>query len=138
VVGRPWEGLEVYAYAGQELANKNESVLSGVAIGYGNPLFSDAGCFFENPASGPAPANDPYSGTACTANTRRLRELAVGFRQNVYKGDLGRVTFVAQYQYVKRDTFATLLIPETGITTSGPDPFEQIVATSFRYYPLEE
>jgi hypothetical protein len=136
-VGHPWEGLDVYAYAGQELASRNSSVVRGTATGYGNPLFSDAGCFFENPVSGPAPANDPFAGTACTANTRRLQELTVGFWQNVYKGDLGRATVGAQYEYIKRDTFAALLIPGTTITTSGPDPFEQILMTSFRYYPFQ-
>jgi hypothetical protein len=136
-VGHPWEGLDVYAYAGQELASRNSSVVRGTPTGYGNPLFSDAGCFFENPVSGPAPANDAFAGTACTANTRRLQELTVGFWQNVYKGDLGRLTVGAQYEYIKRDTFAALLIPGTTITTSGPDPFEQIVMTSFRYYPFQ-
>ena len=70
-VGHPWEGLDVYAYAGQELASRNSAVVGTTPIGYGNPLFSDADCFFESPVSGPAGANDPLAGQACTANTRR-------------------------------------------------------------------
>src|SRR5215475_6612712 len=35
----------------------------------------------------------------------RLSELTIGFWQNVYKGDYGRVTFGAQYEYIKRKAF---------------------------------
>ena len=38
----------------------------------------------------------------CIAGNQRLSELTIGFWQNVYKGDYGRVTFGAQYEYIKR------------------------------------
>jgi hypothetical protein len=43
--------------------------------------------------------------TSCIANNQRLSELTIGFWRNVYKGDYGRVTFGAQYEYIKRKAF---------------------------------
>ena len=40
---------------------------------------------------------------ACTANVQRTQEFTIGFWQNIYKGDVGRFTFGAQYEYVRSD-----------------------------------
>ena len=67
-------------------------------FGLGYPGFSNANCFVTTPFSfsGGTPAD-------CIANNKKLTEVTVGFWQNVYKGDYGRVAFGAQYEYIKRN-----------------------------------
>ena len=62
------------------------------------------------------------------AGNQRLSELTIGFWQNVYKGDYGRVTFGAQYEYIKRKAF-------NGIG-GAPSTDDNVVMTSVRYYPF--
>ena len=45
------------------------------------------------------------SGT-CTANVQRVRQLSVGFWQDIYKGDLGRARVGLEYEYVTLDLFS--------------------------------
>jgi hypothetical protein len=123
LVGHPWEGLDVYAYAGMERANASFFNVGTALFGYGNPGFSNVGCTITTPASfgGATPAN-------CIANNRRLSEITVGFWQNLYKGDYGRLAVGAQYEYIKRDSF-------DGIG-GAPYTSDNIVLTSLRYYPF--
>jgi hypothetical protein len=123
LIGHPWEGLDVYAYAGLEQVDGNFFAVGPNLFGFGNPGFSNAGCTFATPSSfaGATPAN-------CIANNRRLSDLTVGFWQNVYKGDYGRVAFGAQYEYIKRESFDGV-----GGAVSTDD---NIVYTSLRYYPF--
>ncbi len=118
-----WEGLDVYAYAGMEEVNANFFNVGTTLFGLGNPGFSNASCLITTPSSfaGATPLD-------CIANNQRLSELTAGFWQNVYKGDYGRVTFGAQYEYIKRKAFA-------GIGGS-PSTDNNIVMTSVRYYPF--
>jgi len=138
-VAHPWEGLDVYAYYGQEELKANFWTIGATQGGYGNPTFGNGGCFNENMASGPAGFNDPIAGTTCTANVQRTQEFTVGFWQNIYKGDVGRFVFGAQYEFVKLTAFPGN--PVAG-GTNGPtpnqglSPYNNIVFTSLRYYPL--
>jgi hypothetical protein len=123
LIAHPWEGLDVYAYAGMERANASFFNVGATLFGYGNPGFSNVGCTITTPASfaGATPAN-------CIANNRRLSEITVGFWQNLYKGDYGRLAVGAQYEYIKRDSF-------DGIG-GAPYTSDNIVLTSLRYYPF--
>jgi hypothetical protein len=123
LIGHPWEGLDVYAYAGLEQVDASFFGVGTNLFGNGNPGFSNAGCSFATPSSfaGATPAN-------CIVNNRRLSDLTVGFWQNVYKGDYGRVAFGAQYEYIKRESFDGI-----GGSVSTDD---NIVYTSVRYYPF--
>jgi hypothetical protein len=123
LIGHPWEGLDVYAYAGMERADANFFNVGPALFGYGNPGFSNVGCTITTPLSfaGNTPAN-------CIANNRRLSEITVGFWQNLYKGDYGRLAVGAQYEYIKRNSF-------DGIG-GAPSTSESIVLTSLRYYPF--
>ena len=73
---------------------------SPASVGLGNLGFGNATCLITTLATfgGATPAD-------CIANNQRLSELTIGFWQNVYKGDYGRVTFGAQYEYIKRKAF---------------------------------
>jgi hypothetical protein len=123
LVGHPWEGLDVYAYAGIEEVNASFFNVGNTLFGLGNPGFSNATCLVTTPFSfaGNTPAD-------CIANNKRLADITVGFWQNVYKGDYGRVAFGAQYEYIKRYAF-------TGIG-GAPSTDDNIVYTSVRYYPF--
>jgi hypothetical protein len=92
-------------------------------FGYGNPGFSNAGCTITTPFSfaGGTPAD-------CIAKNRRLSDVTVGFWQNVYKGNYGRVAAGAQYEYIKREVFAGI--------GGAPSTDNNIVLTSLRYYPF--
>src|SRR6516225_7667364 len=123
LIGHPWEGLDVYVYAGQEEVASNFFNIGTTLFGLGNPGFSNATCFVTTPFSfsGGTPAD-------CIANNKRLSEITAGFWQNVYKGDYGRVTFGAQYEYIKRKSFVGI---GGDVSTDN-----NVVMTSVRYYPF--
>jgi hypothetical protein len=123
LVGHPWEGLDVYAYAGVEQVHASYFDQGGLNFGLGNPNFSNAGCYVTTSASfgGTTPAN-------CIANNRRVSDITGGFWQNLYKGEFGRVAVGAQYEYIKRNSFNGI-----GGAVSTDD---NIVMTSIRYYPF--
>jgi hypothetical protein len=58
--------------------------------------------------------------TVCTANVQRVREITVGFWQDIYKGELGRAR-VVQYEYVMLDLFSGLATP-TSFAGTNPIP----------------
>jgi outer membrane murein-binding lipoprotein Lpp len=121
LVAHPYDGLDIFAYAGTEQVYASYFNVGTTLFGFGNPGFSNAGCLIVTPASfaGATPAN-------CIANNRRITELAVGFWQNVYKGNLGRVAVGAQYEYIKREVFAGI--------GGAPSTDNNIILTSIRYY----
>jgi hypothetical protein len=123
LIGHPWEGLDLYVYAGQEEVAANFFNIGTTLFGLGNPGFSNATCFTTTPFSfaGGTP-------TDCIANNKRLSEITAGFWQSVYKGDLGRVTVGAQYEYIKRKSFAGI---GGDVSTDN-----NVVMTSLRYYPF--
>jgi hypothetical protein len=123
LIAHPWEGLDVYAYAGLEQVDSNFFNVGTTLFGLGNPGFSNATCLVTTPFSfaGNTPAD-------CIANNKKLTEVTVGFWQNVYKGDYGRVAFGAQYEYIKRYSF-------DGIG-GAPSTDNNVVMTSVRYYPF--
>ena len=134
-VAHPWQGLDVYAYYGQEQVNANFWNIGATHGGYGNPAFNNGGCLNQNLASGVAGFNDPIVAGSCTANVQRTQEFTIGFWQNIYKGDIGRFTFGAQYEYVRLTAFAGS--PTAGATPNqGLSPNNNIFFTSIRYYPF--
>jgi hypothetical protein len=122
LIAHPWDGLDVYAYAGIEQVAASFFNVGTALFGYGNPGFSNVGCTIVTPASfaGAIPGN-------CIGNNRRLSDVTVGFWQNVYKGNYGRVAVGAQYEYIKREVFAGL--------GGAPSTDDNIILSSIRYYP---
>jgi hypothetical protein len=79
--------------------------------------------------------------TNSTANVQRVREITVGFWQDIYKGDLGRARVGLQYEYVMLDLFSGLATPTSlagnnPIPNTGLHPNNNIVFFSLRYYPF--
>lgn len=122
LIGHPWEGLDVYGYAGFEQSSASSFTAGGTIFGYGASGFSNAGCVLTTPAS--------FSGatpSSCIANNRTLAGVTAGFWHNVYKGSYGRLAVGGEYEYIRREAFAGL-----GGTPATDD---NIVLTSLRYYP---
>ncbi len=141
-VAHPWDGLDVYAYAGQEQVNANFWNIGATHGGFGNPAYANNGCLPENLGSGTAGFNDAITGLTCTANVRRTQELTVGFWNNIYKGPMGRLTFGMQYEYVRLQAFAGATTQSGaatalgGVPNGGLNPNNNIFFTSIRYYPF--
>jgi len=134
-----WHGkkLDLYTYGGAEYASRTASFDplankgAGVEVGYGAPLFNNAGCYTEaipTANSGFAPGTQAN----CTADTRVVIEGTAGFWYSFYQGPKGRFRFGTQYSYVTRQTWSGVgFTPGVGVSPSGID---NMVFTSFRYY----
>jgi hypothetical protein len=121
-VAHPTENLDVYAYAGIEKADTNVFNSAAGLTGYGVPTLSNAGCGITTGAS--------FTGgtSNCAAVNQEVDELTVGFWQNVYKGEYGRLATGLQYQYLRRKSFDGV-----GGSVSTDD---NVVMSSLRYYPF--
>jgi hypothetical protein len=104
--------LDLWTYFGEE---RDERAAFG-SIGYGNPTFVNTGCEIEG------------STLPCTGNTRALKEVSVGFWQRFYSGPWGHAQVGLQYSHLERDAFAGV--------GGAPEARENMVYTSFRYYPF--
>jgi hypothetical protein len=124
LIGHPWEGLDVYGYAGFErILSTNSFLAGGTIFGYGDPNFANTGCTTTTVGSfgGATP-------TTCIANNKTIASITGGFWQNIFKGSYGRLVAGAEYEYIRRESFAGV-----GGSVATDD---NIVLTSIRYYPF--
>jgi hypothetical protein len=135
-VAHPWMGSDWYVYYGQEQTQRNAWTVAGTQGGWGNLLFAESGC--GNAATAGAggtlispAAFNTNSGATCSANVQRSQEITVGFWQDFYKGDLGRMRYGLQYEWVQLDLFNGV-----GSIAGGLHPNNNIVFFSLRYYPF--
>jgi hypothetical protein len=113
--------LDIYVFGGIEHEDSNffSGSLNGTTqnIGYGNPAFTNTGCFsFASSAS-------------CTGNVQSVEQVNVGLWDNAYDGDFGRMRIGLQYSYTRLKGF-------NGVG-GGPHTSDNMVFTSFRYYPFQ-
>jgi hypothetical protein len=127
---KPHAKLDIYFNFGAEYSARAayQNAAGTGAIGYGSPLFSNAGCATETL---PGNQNTPGSLGSCTGDTKALFEGTGGFWYRFYKGSKGTLQYGMQYSYVRRTTW-------TGASsTSGvgvaPQGTENMFFTSFRY-----
>ena len=112
--------LDVYGFAGQEIEEARSFTTVNVAgqtlaYGYGNPLYTNAGCYIEG-------------SVACNGNTHALKQITGGFWQKLYQGPFGRAQIGAQYSYTERSSLAGV---------GGEVRAKQNIGfLSFRYYPF--
>ncbi|MGA7853837.1 MAG: hypothetical protein WCA15_10970 [Candidatus Acidiferrales bacterium] len=141
----PTPKLDIYMNVGGEYVSRaSYTTAAGKAEGYGNPLFSNAGCWIET-----APTTTTPVGTAagsgyipgglsnCTGDTRNIIEGTLGFWYRFYKGPKGTIQYGMQYSYVQRNTWRGVgnASSTTGFGVSGqPAASEPMWFTSFRYY----
>jgi len=113
--------LDLYVYGGREHEESNffSGTLNGTAqnIGYGNPNFTNTGCFsFSSAAS-------------CTGNISTVEQINFGAWDNAYDGDYGRIRIGVQYSYTSLKAF-------NGVG-GAPKTSDNMVFTSIRYYPFQ-
>jgi hypothetical protein len=115
-----------YFNGGGEYAGREAFVNgAGKPVGYGSPLFSNAGCEVEalpTSASGFAPG----AAGSCKADTRDVLEGTWGFWFKPYNGAKGRIQFGPQYSYIVRNSWRGV--------GGAPSATENMLLTSFRYY----
>ncbi len=113
--------LDIYLFAGEEKESAesfNLATSTGtlVGYGYGNPLYSNAGCFSETAVG------------ACVGNTRLVEQGTLGFWHRIYVGSFGKFQWGLQYSYTQRNAFA-------GVGGS-PIANDSMVFASVRYFPF--
>jgi hypothetical protein len=122
LVGHVTPTVDLFGYLGTERDNKKAfTVESGdklLAYGYGNPLYSNAGCL-----------NEGASAATCVANTKQLAEIAIGGYWKFYKGDVGTMQAGLQMEHIKREIF-------DGIGGS-PSADLNVLFFSLRYFPFQ-
>jgi hypothetical protein len=129
----PWAGLDIYGYAGTEKAQPNYwSVVSTGCIkgltGFGVPSAVNTGCNITTAAS--------FTGgtSNCAAINKSVSDVTVGFWQDFYKGNYGRLAGGFEWEYIRRSAF-----PGYGGCPSGcasPSTSDNVFMTSLRYYPF--
>jgi hypothetical protein len=132
-----WHGpkLDIYLNAGSEYAARAADFDPNTKkyVGYGAPLFSNAGCHTE---TAPVVGSGFFPGSLadCTSDTRALIEGTAGFWYRFYTGPKGRFQFGAQYSYVTRQTWSGVGPSGAGFPGATPEGLDSMVFTSFRYY----
>ncbi len=127
LAGAVWHAfpeLDIYTYAGQEFQNSKAGLSipgAHTPFGWGNANFVNSGCPIEFFGTG-------TGASACTGNTKLIRQITAGFWDNIYKGPFGRLAGGLQYSFTQRVGF-----PGIGGT---PERNENIFLTSLRYYPF--
>ena len=90
LVGHPVPTIDLYSYVGTEQVGRKYFDVAGKAYGYGNPLYSNAGCDIE------------LSTATCTANTSGVTQGTLGGWWRFLQGDFGTVQAGVQYSYTRR------------------------------------
>jgi len=126
---------DVYMNAGGEYAGRTAFINSaGKGVGYGSPLFNNAGCTTEI-IPGDAKGFTPGSLANCTGDTRNIIEGTFGIWYRLYKGEKGTLQFGPQYSYIVRHTWSGIgSLPGTPFISGEPQGTENMFLTSFRYY----
>ncbi|HEV2550454.1 MAG TPA: hypothetical protein VGU20_24285 [Stellaceae bacterium] len=124
VIAHPAQGTDIYLYGGYEQV---DSTGTPEGAGFGASNLNLTTCNAETALVGSASATP-----ACPAVTHRIAHVTLGFWQDLYKGNFGRIAFGAQGEYLKKFTFHA----GGGGQNTAPNVDEAIVMTSFRYYPF--
>lgn len=138
-VAHPFEGNDIYTYYGEDKTYANAWTVGTAQGGWGNPNFVNNGCVNQNLTSASAGSfNTPIGGTTCSFNVQKAQEFTIGFWQDAYKGNLGRLRYGLQYEYVRLTAFQGVPGPITATSTpnQGLTPNNNILMFSFRYYPF--
>lgn len=107
--------LDLYLFGGEEAQKAAYSRIGTGVYGFGAPTANLAGCSVE--------------GAACSPNIRRVSQLTGGFWDKIYQGSFGSVRFGVQYSHTELTAFA-------GATGAAPKTSDDMIFTSFRYYPF--
>jgi hypothetical protein len=115
VTFHPTPMLDLYVFGGREAERTKTFNAGGAQYGFGVPVTTDAGCIIQ--------------GGSCSALTRSIDQITAGFWHKIYSGSFGRVQFGMQYSHTEKDAFEDA-------SGFAPTAHEDMVLTSFRYYPF--
>jgi hypothetical protein len=136
-VGHPFAGNDIYVYYGQDQTYANSWTVGATQGGWGNPAFVNNGCVDQNLTGGTLGSfNTPITGTSCTFDVQKAQEFSIGFWQDLYKGDMGRVRVGGQYEYVRLTAFPGVATGTVGTPNQGLTVNNNIAFFSIRYYPF--
>ena len=122
LVGHPVTDVDLYSYVGTEQIGRKYFNANGKAYGYGNPLYSNAGCDIE------------LSTATCTANTSGVVQGMIGAWWRFLHGDYGTIQTGVQYSYTRRTIFNGVTGPG-GTGNASTD--ENTLLFSLRYLPFQ-
>ena len=122
LTGHPVSTVDLYSYVGTERVGRKFFNIGAGHFGYGNPLYSNAGCDIE------------LSAAACTGDTSGLTQGTLGAWWRFLKGNFGTVQSGIQYSYTRRDIFKGVAAPG-GSGNNFTD--NNIVLFSLRYLPFQ-
>ena len=142
-VAHPFAGNDFYAYYGQEQNSANAWANGATPGGLGNVAYTNNQCAVElGAAAGTGSGAFNQAGVVpaatCAFNVQKTQEFTVGFWQDAYRGDLGRVRVGLQYEYVRLTAFPGVTGPTTATSqpNAGLNPNNNVVFLSLRYYPF--
>jgi len=107
--------LDVYAYYGEDRDKSVQTSIGAGHYGYGSPFATLAACSVE--------------GGTCSPDIRTETQFTGGLWDKVYQGGFGYVRVGLQYSYTELTAFS-------GATGGAPKTNENMIFTSFRYYPF--
>ncbi len=142
-VAHPFAGNDFYTYYGQEQNSSNAWTNGATQGGLGNAAYTNNQCAVElGAAAGTGSGAFNQAGVVpaatCAFNVQKVQEFTIGFWQDAYRGDLGRVRVGLQYEYVRLTAFPGATGPTTPTSqpNAGLSPNNNIVFLSLRYYPF--
>jgi hypothetical protein len=116
LVGHPTPTVDIYGYAGTEQIQQKSWNVNGKSYGYGNPLYSNAGCSIE------------LSSATCTADTSGVTQGTIGAWWRFMQGAYGTAETGVSYSYTRREIFEGV--------GGAPSTDENTFMVSFRFLPF--
>ncbi len=126
--------IDLYAFGGVEQVQPHYFTTSAVGaaaftgFGYGVPTANNSGCY------------NTVTVGSCAGNSKRIFQGTAGMWDKIYKGSFGEVRVGLQYSYTQRELFqgngGTVGTPAAPLNFA-PHQNDQLVLTSFRYYPFQ-
>lgn len=115
--------LDIYVFGGQERENARLFAAGGSTYGFGTlTRVSALGCSTD--------------GGACSPTVREVDQITAGFWDKAYTGPYGQVRVGVQYSHTSLTAFTGTSTGAAGGTPYTPKTSEDMVFTSFRYYPF--
>jgi hypothetical protein len=119
--------LDIYAnYGGDYVSRRYFQTSATSSVGYGAYTNVETGCLTEPVPGTTVVGYTPATPGSCTADTKDVQELTVGYWYDFYRGPAGRLRQSLQYAYFERNIWSGI-----GVTPKGTD---NMFWTSFRYY----
>jgi hypothetical protein len=107
--------LDIYAYYGEEQDKTVQTTIGANHYGYGSSFANLTGCATE--------------GGTCAVDLKSETQITGGIWDKVYQGSFGQVRVGLQYSYTQLTAFP-------GATGGAPKTNDNMIFTSFRYYPF--